>query len=92
MIDLGFLCVCGPTMQTYKSIFYFCCFLLSEPLHLVPLLSLLGITADALAPLPKECSDAQNTSMFAGAHALGLLHSLGVKVHVSLYFVHHSLY
>lgn len=61
-------------MQTYKNIFYFCCFLLSEPLNLMPLLLFLGITADALAPLLKECSDAQNTIMFAGAQALGFLH------------------
>lgn len=73
-------------MQTYKNIFYFCCFLLSEPLNLMPLLSFLGITADALAPLLKECSDAQNTIMFAGAQALGFLHRQGVKIHVYLYF------
>lgn len=91
MIDLRFLCVWIYNANIKKK-FYFCCFLLSEPLHLIPLLSFLGMTADALAPLLKEWSDAQNTIMFAGAHALGLLHSLGVKNPVSLHFVHRSLY
>lgn len=59
--------------QAYKNVFYFCCFLLSELLHLMPLLSFLGMTADALAPILKEYSDAQSTVTFAGAQALGLL-------------------
>lgn len=67
--------------------YVFCCFLLAGPLHLMSLQSFLGMAADALALLIKECSDAENI-LFAGTCALRLLYSLGDKIHVSLCFVH----